>query len=339
MRGILHREEGVSLVIAALSLTVLLGLTAFVTDLGVMWTARGQAQNAADAGALAGATARALDEWTDPPAENGLAYQSAYDAARANIVFGEVPGTVVSWTCPDWFGGGGPCVRVDVFRDGTNESTRLPRFFSVIFRDSADMRTRATATAGVQDVNHADCLKPWLIPDKFTDVNGNGSFDPGVDAYTAPGFTEADVGTTLMLRPGKPQDAAAPSNYYGIGDANTYEEAISGCVLEASIGDTIQTLPGAKVGPTKSGVDTLLANGPVIVTVGLFSPEAWAESDRNTGTFPITITNIMGFRIDGVSADGTIYGIIDNAPSTEYDSGGGAPPSDASFLKNIFLLR
>ena len=335
----LQGEEGVSLVLTALTLLVLLALTAFVTDLGVMWTARGQAQNAADAGALAGATARALDEWTDPPAESGLAYQSAYDAARANSVFGEAPATTVSWTCPDWFEGSGPCVRVDVFRDGTNDSDPLPRFFSSLIPSSADMRARATATAGVQDVNHSDCLKPWLIPDKFTDTNGNGVFDLGLDFYTAPGFTESDIGTTLMLRPGKPQDAAAPSNYYGIGDANTYRDAIVGCIIDASIGDTIDTMPGGKVGSTRSGVTTLLANGPVIVTVGLFSPVAWAESDRNTGTFPMVVTNIMGFRIDDISPDGTIYGIIDNAPSDANDSGGDAPPPGASFLKNIFLLR
>jgi Flp pilus assembly protein TadG len=43
-------------------LFVFMGFSMFVTDLGALWLARGQAQNAADAGALAGAISRAFDD-------------------------------------------------------------------------------------------------------------------------------------------------------------------------------------------------------------------------------------------------------------------------------------
>jgi uncharacterized membrane protein len=46
---------------------MLTALTAFVVDYGVLWVARRQAQNAADAGALAGATALAFDDVNYPP--------------------------------------------------------------------------------------------------------------------------------------------------------------------------------------------------------------------------------------------------------------------------------
>ena len=39
----------------------------FVVDHGVMWIARAQAQNSADAGALAGAVTRGFDDFANPP--------------------------------------------------------------------------------------------------------------------------------------------------------------------------------------------------------------------------------------------------------------------------------
>jgi Flp pilus assembly protein TadG len=76
-------------------LFVFMGMSMFVVDYGVMWLARVQAQNAADAGALAGATARAFDELTDPPAANGAAYQSAMAAATRHTVFGDIASATV----------------------------------------------------------------------------------------------------------------------------------------------------------------------------------------------------------------------------------------------------
>ena len=43
------------LILVALSLVTLIAFTTFVVDYGAMWVGRRQAQNAADAGALAGA--------------------------------------------------------------------------------------------------------------------------------------------------------------------------------------------------------------------------------------------------------------------------------------------
>ena len=48
-------------------LFVLMAFNVFVLDYGMLWVARGQAQNAADAGALAGAVARGFDDFADPP--------------------------------------------------------------------------------------------------------------------------------------------------------------------------------------------------------------------------------------------------------------------------------
>ena len=65
----------------------------FVLDYGVMWVSRRQAQNAADAGALAGAVARGYDDFADPPASDGLAAESATQTAAANLVWNEAGST------------------------------------------------------------------------------------------------------------------------------------------------------------------------------------------------------------------------------------------------------
>src|SRR6476646_87068 len=82
-------ESGVSLIHVGMLLFVFMGLSMFVVDYGVVWLARVQAQNAADAGALAGAIARGYDELADPPAANGAAQQSAIGAATKHGVMGE----------------------------------------------------------------------------------------------------------------------------------------------------------------------------------------------------------------------------------------------------------
>src|SRR5688572_11625735 len=167
-------EQGVSLIHVAIAIFVLTGFTVFVLDYGVMWLARRQAQNAADAGALAGAVARAYDETADPPSASGAAFQSAVVAAQTNEVFGEAPGVNVTWECPG-FAAGGRCVRVDAHRDGvdadgdgTSDSNPLPTFFAQVFGIETQS-VRATATAWVSSGNTTNCMRPFSVADKWID--------------------------------------------------------------------------------------------------------------------------------------------------------------------------
>jgi Flp pilus assembly protein TadG len=72
-------ERGAVFVQVGISLFVLMAFNVFVLDYGMMWIARGQAQNAADAGAIAGAIARAYE---DPDASSGLAAAIATEVAE-----------------------------------------------------------------------------------------------------------------------------------------------------------------------------------------------------------------------------------------------------------------
>ena len=161
----LKSERGVSLIMVAIAILVLTGFLVFVLDYGVMWLSRRQAQNAADAGALAGAVARAYDETANPPSAGGMAELSAETVAQATDVFGEPGGVNVTWDCPA-FAAGGRCVRVDVHRDGTAGSTALPTFFAQMF-GAASQNVRATATAWVQTANATNCMRPFAVADKW----------------------------------------------------------------------------------------------------------------------------------------------------------------------------
>lgn len=235
-------ERGVILVFVALTLTVLMALAAFSVDYGVLWVARGQAQNAADAGALAGAIARAYDE-PGAPAVGGPTELAAMATAQANVVSGNAPAHHVepSYVCPPGVAAG-RCVQVDVYKDGTGGSGTLPTYFGNVFGVSSQ-GVKATATAKVFNANAARCLKPWAMADRWADnrpVGGwtSGEGNPGepggpastfdkyiftgnnfstlpnpVDNYTAPtqnsvgtGFTTAELGWKLALTVGMQND-------------------------------------------------------------------------------------------------------------------------------------
>ncbi|MBA3884541.1 MAG: hypothetical protein H0X67_02270 [Acidobacteria bacterium] len=226
------------LVQVALSLLMLMGFTVFVIDYGVIWVARGQAQNAADAGALAGAVARAFEDRATPPAVGGAAWTAAVDTAVRNTVWGRQPvvgDPIFSWDgqpCPP--GIGGRCARVNVFRNVENGNA-LPVLLGGLL-GVVSQGVRATATARTAMGTTTNCLKPWAVADKWierrsgntvrnapwtpseqfdkwTKVKGNNvQYQPTTsqDLYVRPtpgsvgtGFTPGnDLGLQLVLMPG-----------------------------------------------------------------------------------------------------------------------------------------
>ena len=75
-------ESGMSYVFIGLGLMAFLSASMLAIDVGMLMTARNQAQNSADAGALAGATALVFDNYDDRSA-SGPAVTNAIDAATA----------------------------------------------------------------------------------------------------------------------------------------------------------------------------------------------------------------------------------------------------------------
>ena len=95
MSSILRNQRGAVAVIVGISIFMLVGFGALAVDIGHLHVARNELQNAADAGALAGARVLYNDDGT---AVNTGANQEAYDAATAN----KSEGTAVE---VNWSGG------------------------------------------------------------------------------------------------------------------------------------------------------------------------------------------------------------------------------------------
>ena len=255
-RTSLRSNRGAILLNVATGLMVFIGVTAFVVDYGVMWVGRGQAQNAADAGALAGAVAMAFDAngWTDRTV-TGPARASALRMAQQNSIWGQPPNvdvnTDVFFTglpaamCPADANGRTPCIRVDVYRNQARGNP-LPAIFGLAV-GLVNQGVRATATARVAVADASDCLKPWIIPDKWADNHdttapidstwtAEDTFETGnqqgqtwtpfnpPDVYTPPsssgpgtGFTvAADLGMMVTLKAGGPQTSISPGVYFPV---------------------------------------------------------------------------------------------------------------------------
>src|SRR5258705_12062142 len=85
-------ERGMSFVFIGLGFMAFVAASTLAIDVGMFMTARSQAQNAADAGALAGATALAFNDFDDRTT-GGPAVQSAINTALGKSVIGASPST------------------------------------------------------------------------------------------------------------------------------------------------------------------------------------------------------------------------------------------------------
>lgn len=257
-----NTQRGAIIIQVAVSLLVLMSFMVFVLDYGVLWVARGQAQNAADAGALAGAVSRAYDEFANPPAAGGVTELAARSVAASHMIFGQpVPASTlnVTYNCPPGVTGGG-CVQVDVFRNGVNGSASLPVFFGPLL-NITQQGTQATATAQAISANAVNCLKPWAVMDKWIDAQDSpwtqasiytpslgDSYVPPYPGLTTTGFSNKDAngnpidaGRQMILKMQNPGPMSPNVAQWGAGWAlaldlppppgpkNPYERNITGC--------------------------------------------------------------------------------------------------------------
>lgn len=275
-------ERGMSLVFVAVGFMAFMTATTLAIDVGMFMTARNQAQNAADAGALAGAVALVQNSYTDRSA-GGPVVQSAILTAKDNLVVrGAVDVEPENVTFPVGPSGQDNRVRVEVFRPSL--ATLMGRFFGV---DSVDIS--AVATAEASPANAATCVKPFTIPDRWIEtqtppwdseddtfdyVEKNGQVLANPDVYIPagqPGYTgydpERDKGMRIRLKSDN-STKVAPSFYnpWRIGNstgADDYRENIAECnTAVIPIGAPMPAEPGNMVGPTQQGVSDLIDKDP-----------------------------------------------------------------------------
>jgi putative Flp pilus-assembly TadE/G-like protein len=254
----------------------LIVFSGFVVDYGVLWQSRRQAQNAADAGALAGAIARINDDQNpNPSTTSGMVYESIVNTVGFNPIWGLAPpaNTVaMDWNCPD---GTTNCVHVDVFRDGTHGSTTLPTFVMKV-ANIQSQGIKAHAIAQLVPANGTGCMRPWFMIDKYTDVNGDGMYTSPPDVYDGnvqdAGRPVSQGGSSPYTGYQVPWDVGltvtfhanlGPSGYGQVdvgSGGNAINDAIENCVGNQvyKIGDVVPVKPGSTNGPEQQGVQQLI---------------------------------------------------------------------------------
>lgn len=174
-------NKGVVLIFVAMSMIVLLGLAAFAVDAAYIYVVKSQLQNAADAGALAGAgTLQVVPTFQDALAkQNAVLFVQKNKAAGAYLTDAQVeagywnsnqksedPLTQTKTTANDV-----PAVKVTVSKSPDNNGGSLPLHFAkVLGYQSASITARAVAALSPAGTLTGNVL-PIAIPQNFADTN------------------------------------------------------------------------------------------------------------------------------------------------------------------------
>jgi Flp pilus assembly protein TadG len=294
-----------SLVWTGIGFMAFFAATTLAIDVGMFMTARSQAQNSADAGALAGVTALVFNDYNNR-STSGPAVQSAINTSLANQVVGsavDVDPTDV--TFPTGPTGLDNRVKVDVFRTA-DRSNPVATFIGPIFGINT-VNISATATAEASPANSVTCVKPFTIPARWKENNipANDTFDrydkqgnviPNADVFPPPtGGAGWPVGTRMVLRAGTGNNIES-SFYFSwkmpgseIG-GDFYRENIYNCNWWDSVAGYIMTQePGNKVGETNQGIDLLKAKDPNAVWDSSLNKVVNSDFPVSPRIFPIPL--------------------------------------------------
>jgi hypothetical protein len=274
-----------SFAFVGIGLMTFMAATTLAVDVGMFMTARTQAQTSADAGALAGATALVFNDYNNRTS-SGPAVQSSISAASQNTVMGgNVSVQPADVTFPV-----GPLgsnrVKVDVYRTAGRLNPVTTLLGGLLGLPTIDIA--ATATAEAAPAGGMTCVKPFIIPDKWTE-NTNPPFDLNSSTYQhydnhgrpianadtydpTRGYSSLDKGTQLILRAGSGNNIQ-PTFYFSWAmppdtGADWYEQNIRECnTTIINTGYSATQEPGNMMGPTISGLQALYDQDPTAIWV------------------------------------------------------------------------
>jgi hypothetical protein len=368
-------ERGMSFVFVGVGFMAFMAATTLAIDVGMLMTARSQAQTSADSGALAGAVALAFNNATDRTS-SGPAVQSAVNTARstANQVMSAPvsvnPGDV---TFPvDPVTGASTRVQVQVYRSsgrGNPVSTLIAGLFG-----TATANVGATAIAEAVPANAARCVKPWAFPDRWTErqtppFDATDTFNAfpssptvspdlyvGATSGSYTGYKSANVGTQIVLKPAVTGTIPA-AGYYALDlpGGTAYGTDVEQCNdAKIAIGDTLSAQPSGVASATSTGVNDLIAMDPSayydtaarkvvsslspsprIVTVPVYDP-LFFDQGRQVGSPVMRVADFVGFFVETVNASGWITGRI--VPVSGLTTGAAAGPISA-FPRAVRLVQ
>lgn len=295
-------DRGVSLFVVAAGLFVFLGVAALCIDLVVLYLARSEAQRTADAAALAGAKAFVDSGFLSGSATQAQAEeearQHAKSVAAANTIAGDSVLVEDSDVTFDFSRVDNPRISVAVQRIASRSNAIPTLFGKALGIFEADIGATATAEAytssGGGPPIGTGCVKPWILPNCDPNhTNPTNPLCPGSVAYyvnedgtisnPGPASDGGVIGQSVLLKPGSPGDAPAPSQFYPIqippGDdpaicpscaqttgssgpgAALYSRNIACCntnILTCGQVLTLDRQTGNMVGPTSQGVQCLI---------------------------------------------------------------------------------
>ena len=214
-------ERGAALVLVALFLVLLMTAASLAVDIGLLTTARTEAQRSADMAAHAGASALILS-----PYSKAAARAEAISFALKNNIRGDA--TVVLPEDVEVFLDESK-VRVTVHRTVSRGSPVGTFFAHLLGVDEVDVRASAAAVA--RSAGAVDCLLPVAVADLWFEADGsradeNDTWDPdqGDDfGDGSMGYGMGDLGRLITLKPA--QGASHGNNGSGDGfpDSNRFE--------------------------------------------------------------------------------------------------------------------
>jgi hypothetical protein len=258
----------------------LTSVVALAIDVGLMTTARLEAQRTADAAALAGAGA-----FVGSPGNERLARTLATDYAARNKVRADAVTVQEDDIVID---ADALTVKVTVYRN-RERGNAIPTFFARVFGVN-DVNVAASATAEAAPAGGINCLLPVAVPDRWFEAGGPGNdpndynpedgdvyvpwaqpgTDPPVfnDEFT--GYAERDLGMRIPLKSNTANGGLNPSWYYpwrppGQSGASDYQTNINSCVdasISYHVGIQVDTEPGNMSGPTMKGFKDLIDQDP-----------------------------------------------------------------------------
>lgn len=298
-----RNEEGSVLVLVALALVVLLGCTALVADVGLLYSHRARLVNAADAAALAGA-----QELPDDP-------EAAKDMAR---VYAMVNGVASEH------------VEVQVSDDNRSLTVWPQRSVELLFARALEIFNKevsASATAAVAPLSGAVGVVPFSIEEQelafgvqyvLKEGAGNGGAEERGDGRMYGWYSALD------------------SDNDQSGGANDYKERIKyGYPEMLRAGDTVLVETGNMSGPTTQGVEYRIdqcrdgctfenfqRDCPCLVIIPVVRVVDWEEGCPKC----VQIRGFGAFFLEGVEGQGKDSNVLGRFVRTVYpgEMGSGA---------------
>jgi hypothetical protein len=200
-------QRGAALVLVAVSLVVLISAAALAVDVGLLTTARTEAQRTADMAAHAGASALIYSPYSEAAARSeAIAFAARNDVrGESSVVLPEDVEVLLDESK----------VRVTMHRT-IDRGSPIGTFFARIFgADRVDIRAQAAAIA--RPAGAVECLLPVAVADRWYEADGtradeNDTWDPDEGDYYSDGemgYGKDDLGTLITL---KPSQGAAHGN-------------------------------------------------------------------------------------------------------------------------------